>query len=119
MYPPYQHFPPYWQQQPQQQQQQRPQQSQQQEQPQQTQQQQQQQQPQQAFQGNLGPYGYPPLPPRPTTSFMNAFKNEQGKFDFEKTSNTIDQVVKLGNQISPIVKQVGSLFGAKGGGGSS
>ncbi|ADU30943.1 YppG family protein [Evansella cellulosilytica] len=55
----------------------------------------------------------PPQPPKPKSSFMNAFKNEEGKFDFEKTSTTIDQVMKVGNQISPIVKSVGSIFGTK------
>ncbi|MBU9720529.1 MULTISPECIES: YppG family protein [Bacillaceae] len=59
--------------------------------------------------GYVGP-GYPPPYSRPGPGFLSAFKTEDGKFDFDKASNTLDQVVNLGNQISPIVKQVGGLF---------
>lgn len=53
--------------------------------------------------------------PRPKSNIhlMNAFLNDEGKFDFEKTASTIDQVMKVGNQISPLVKQVGALFSKK------
>lgn len=51
--------------------------------------------------------------PKANINLMNAFKNEEGKFDFEKTAMTIDQVMKVGNQISPLVKQVGAIFSKK------
>lgn len=65
--------------------------------------------------------GAPPTPQafqqygrtKASISLANAFKNEDGQFDFEKTTNTIDQVLRVGGQISPLVKQVGSLFSPK------
>ncbi|WP_078595401.1 YppG family protein [Evansella clarkii] len=79
------------------------------------------QQPYQAHNGqqtNSRPGGanYPqgqPQPPRPGAGILSAFKTKDGKFDFDKASTTIDQVVKVGNQISPLVKQVGSFFSTK------
>lgn len=73
------------------------------------------------FQGYAAP---PPPPPhfgayqqqppyqqqKPASKFMNAFQSSEGKFDFQKTMTTMDQVVKTANQVSPIVKQVGSYF---------
>ena len=53
---------------------------------------------------------YPQQQPRPRSDMWAAFKTKDGKFDFDKASNTLDQVVKVGSQISPIVKQVGGFF---------
>lgn len=50
-------------------------------------------------------YPYPPL--------SGMFTGDNGKFDFNKASNAIDQVVKTANQVSPIVKQIGALFTPK------
>ncbi|MDG5789512.1 YppG family protein [Evansella sp. AB-P1] len=117
MYPPqfYQQS-NYWQQpnQPPMQQNQGQQQSQQQntQQPPQSQSQQQQMQHAPFFHGGPGGYSYPPHGMQ-KTSFMSAFKTKDGKFDFEKASTTIDQVMKIGNQVSPIVKQVGGFFTTK------
>ncbi|SDY79290.1 YppG-like protein [Evansella caseinilytica] len=64
---------------------------------------------------NANPEGTTPPQPaqRPASSILSAFKTKDGKFDFNKASTTIDQVVKVGNQISPIIKQVGGLFSSK------
>ncbi|WP_209122232.1 YppG family protein [Alkalihalobacillus sp. BA299] len=43
-------------------------------------------------------------------AFLNAFKGPNGNFDIAKTFQTVDQVVKTVNQISPIVKSVSSMF---------
>lgn len=64
-----------------------------------------------ASNGRQPPYSNQPFGrPKSSISIMNAFKNEEGKFDFEKTSSTINQVMKVGNQISPLVKQVSDIF---------
>ncbi|MBU9710258.1 YppG family protein [Evansella tamaricis] len=64
----------------------------------------------QHYPGGFGGPGYPHPYARPGSGFLSAFKTKDGKFDFEKASTTLDQVVHLGNQISPIVKQVGGFF---------
>ncbi len=43
-------------------------------------------------------------------SWLSSFKNPQGGFDFQKTFQTVDQVIKTVNQVSPLVKQFSSLF---------
>lgn len=48
-------------------------------------------------------------PPRP--SIIDYFKDENGKLDFNKMSGTVGQVMSTVNQVSPIVKQMGALFG--------
>lgn len=48
--------------------------------------------------------------PGPGSKLMSAFQTEEGKFDFQKAMTTVDQVVKTANQVSPLVKQVGSFF---------
>lgn len=50
---------------------------------------------------------------QPGPSLSSMFTGENGKFDFNKASSTIDQVVKTANQVSPIVKQLGALFTPK------
>ncbi|WP_280769162.1 YppG family protein [Salipaludibacillus daqingensis] len=59
-----------------------------------------------------GPYQQQHYPPqqKPSPKFMSAFQTSDGKFDFQKTMTTMDQVVKTANQVSPIVKQMGSYF---------
>lgn len=64
-----------------------------------------QQQPQSPYQQQL-PYQQQ----KPASKFMTAFQSSEGKFDFQKTMTTMDQVVKTANQVTPIVKQVGSYF---------
>ncbi|MCE7794780.1 YppG family protein [Salipaludibacillus sp. CUR1] len=55
--------------------------------------------------------GYPPAPQQnPGSKLMQAFQTSDGKFDFQKAMTTMDQVVKTANQVSPLVKQVGSFF---------
>jgi len=41
---------------------------------------------------------------------MNAFLKHDGSFDFEKTFQTVNQITSTFQQVSPLVKQVGSLF---------
>ncbi|WP_416151120.1 YppG family protein [Salipaludibacillus sp. HK11] len=47
---------------------------------------------------------------KPPSKFMNAFQSADGKFDFQKTMTTMDQVVKTASHVSPLVKQVGGFF---------
>ncbi|WP_078427030.1 YppG family protein [Alkalihalobacterium alkalinitrilicum] len=56
------------------------------------------------FYGTQHPYG------QQGPGFLNAFKGPNGNFDIAKTFQTVDQVVKTVNQISPIVKSVSSMF---------
>jgi hypothetical protein len=49
----------------------------------------------------------------PGAKLMSAFQTSDGKFDFQKAMTTMDQVVKTANQVSPLVKQVGSFFTTK------
>ncbi len=56
----------------------------------------------------------PHIPHQPYGPGLSSmFMGENGKFDFNKASNALDQVVKTANQVSPIVKQIGSLFTPK------
>lgn len=57
--------------------------------------------------------GYYQQQPSHTSKLMSAFQTSEGKFDFQKAMTTVDQVVKTANQVSPIVKQVGSFFQPK------
>lgn len=41
---------------------------------------------------------------------MNAFLKQDGSFDFEKTFQTVHQISNTFQQVSPLMKQVGSLF---------
>lgn len=61
---------------------------------------------------NQGPTHFGPQNPyRPQgPAFFNAFTGPDGKFDVSKTFQTVDQVVKTVNQISPLVKSVSSFF---------
>ncbi|UOE92624.1 YppG family protein [Alkalihalobacillus sp. LMS39] len=69
-------------------------------------------------QGPFGPYQQNPyfqgpgnMPQKPIPPFLTPFTSENGKFDINKTTKTVDQVVKTWNQAAPLVKQVGTLFG--------
>ncbi|MGJ9383902.1 YppG family protein [Salipaludibacillus sp. CF4.18] len=65
------------------------------------------------YNAQIGNYsGYPPQPQQvsKTAKLMKAFQTAEGKFDYQKAWTTMDQVVKTANQVSPIVKQVGSFF---------
>lgn len=44
---------------------------------------------------------------------MGLFTGPDGSFDFQKAINSFDQVMKTANQVSPIMKQIGSLFRPK------
>ncbi|WP_035343981.1 YppG family protein [Alkalihalobacillus hemicellulosilyticus] len=52
----------------------------------------------------------PNASPKKTSFVKSIFMNEEGKFDMNRTVQTVDQVVKTVNQVSPIIKQVGGLF---------
>ncbi|UTR15265.1 YppG family protein [Salipaludibacillus sp. LMS25] len=65
-------------------------------------------------------HGYNPAPHQqqggqqnPGAKLMSAFQTSDGKFDIQKAMTTMDQVVKTANQVSPLVKQVGSFFTTK------
>ncbi len=55
-----------------------------------------------------GGYNQPYSPPM--SGMLANFQTKDGKFDFNKAFTTVDQVMKTANQISPLMKQVGSLF---------
>ncbi|WP_078554166.1 YppG family protein [Bacillus alkalicellulosilyticus] len=59
-----------------------------------------------------GATGYPPYGPQPGGfNFLAAFTDETGKFNLTKTQKTVDDVVKTVNQVTPLMKQMGSIFG--------
>lgn len=55
---------------------------------------------------------YPPYGPQqgPGYPFINYFKKDDGKWDFDKISNSLNQANKLIGQVDPIVKQVSSFM---------
>ncbi|BAB05992.1 YppG family protein [Halalkalibacterium halodurans] len=66
---------------------------------------------------STGPSFPPPFYPnyfsqqKPKASpWKAAFTNQDGTFDINKTFQTVDQVVKTVNQVTPLVKSVGSIF---------
>ncbi|MCK0471914.1 YppG family protein [Halalkalibacter sp. APA_J-10(15)] len=52
----------------------------------------------------------PSSSPKKPSFVKSIFMNEEGKFDMNRTVQTVDQVVKTVNQVSPIIKQVSGLF---------
>ncbi|MBB5172261.1 YppG family protein [Texcoconibacillus texcoconensis] len=53
-------------------------------------------------------------PPRTQpANWIKAFQKEDGSFDFDKATATVDQVVKTANQIHPLVKQMSNWFTLK------
>ncbi|QQK76220.1 hypothetical protein HUG15_12055 [Salicibibacter cibarius] len=66
------------------------------------------------------PYGSPGAPaygnagkkPRPpaVSGIMTGFTNENGQLDVQKTMATIDTAVKTYQQVSPMIKQLSSIF---------
>lgn len=70
--------------------------------------------PMQGFSGNPMTGGGQIPNPSYKGPFISAFITPDGKFDFAKTFQTVDQVVKTVNQVSPIVKQVSSFFTSGG-----
>jgi hypothetical protein len=58
----------------------------------------------------------PPIPNsqnQGVNSSLGVFGAQDGTFDFQKAVSQFDQLMKTANQISPIVKQLGSLFTIK------
>ncbi|MCM2674625.1 YppG family protein [Alkalicoccobacillus plakortidis] len=55
-----------------------------------------------------------PQPSSPSVSrtgfIKKAFTSEDGKFDVSRTAQTVDQVIKTVQQVSPYVRKVGSFF---------
>ncbi|NEU29201.1 hypothetical protein GN156_00185 [bacterium LRH843] len=51
-----------------------------------------------------------PMKPNKPSFIKSAFINDSGKLDIGRTVQTMDQVMKTVNQISPIVKQVSGFF---------
>ncbi|KUP08021.1 hypothetical protein Q73_07935 [Bacillus coahuilensis m2-6] len=43
-------------------------------------------------------------------TIMNSFKNQEGQFDFNKVMNTTGQLMGAVNQMSAVVKGIGSMF---------
>ncbi|ARK30817.1 YppG family protein [Halalkalibacter krulwichiae] len=74
---------------------------------------QQQQKPLQTPNRHMGPQQFQGYKPSKASFLKAAFTNENGTFDMNKTVNTVDQVMKAVNQVSPIVKQVSSFFTKK------
>ncbi|WP_216827826.1 YppG family protein [Alkalihalobacterium elongatum] len=68
---------------------------------------------QQGIPGNQRPNNFGPQYPYQGPALLNAFKGEDGKFDISKTFQTVDQLVKTVNQISPLVKSMSSMFTPK------
>jgi hypothetical protein len=64
----------------------------------------------QAPKTGVGHHLPPGYKPSKASFFKAAFTNENGQFDMGKTVNTVDQVVKTMNQVSPLVKQVSNFF---------
>lgn len=52
-------------------------------------------------------------PQQGPSSPLGMFTGADGSFDFQKAVNSFDQVMKTANQMSPIMKQLGSLFTPK------
>lgn len=46
----------------------------------------------------------------PTNGIMNYFQDEDGQMDFDKMLSTVGQLANTYHQVSPIVKQVGSII---------
>ncbi|MFA8439147.1 YppG family protein [Pueribacillus sp. YX66] len=53
-------------------------------------------------------YGQPRQPNRP--SFVDQFRKQDGKWDYEKMINHGGQIVSIVNQARPLVKQMGPLL---------
>jgi len=51
-----------------------------------------------------------PYQQQQASPFMSSFMTPEGKFDFQKTFHTVDQIVKTANQIPPVLKQFSSLL---------
>lgn len=45
-----------------------------------------------------------------TKNVMGYFQNDEGKFDFDKVMNTAGQISNTYQQVSPLVKGIGSFF---------
>ncbi|MBM7096009.1 hypothetical protein JSY36_09595 [Bacillus sp. H-16] len=68
---------------------------------------------QQPYGGSYYPHQYGQYGYQPQSKFggiLSTFQGKDGKFDFNKAFVTVDQVMKTANQISPLMKQVGSFF---------
>ncbi|WP_026690115.1 YppG family protein [Alteribacter aurantiacus] len=61
------------------------------------------------YQQGFNGYGYQPQQSK-LSGLLTPFQGKDGKFDFNKAFVTVDQVMKTANQISPLMKQVGSFF---------
>ncbi|WP_017753499.1 YppG family protein [Calidifontibacillus oryziterrae] len=55
-------------------------------------------------------YNYKPAQP-PLNSFLSYFYDKNGNFDFNKMLTTVGQVSNTVKQVSPLLKQFGSLLG--------
>ncbi|AXF55017.1 YppG family protein [Salicibibacter kimchii] len=56
-----------------------------------------------------GNAGKKPMPPA-VSGIMTGFTNENGNLDVQKTMTTIDTAVKTYQQVSPMIKQLSSIF---------
>ncbi|MDQ0206212.1 YppG family protein [Alkalicoccobacillus murimartini] len=54
---------------------------------------------------------HPHAQPVSKTGFIKkAFTSDDGKFDVSRTAQTVDQVIKTVQQVSPYVRKVGAFF---------
>ncbi|TSB45150.1 YppG family protein [Alkalicoccobacillus porphyridii] len=59
---------------------------------------------------SMPPYMQQPPSASKTGFIKKAFTSEDGKFDVTRTAQTVDQVIKTVQQVSPYVRKVGSFF---------
>lgn len=69
--------------------------------------------PQQQFNQQIQPNQQGPNTQQDANFPMGMFTKPDGTFDFQKAANSFDEIMKTANQVSPIMKQLGSLFAQK------
>lgn len=64
------------------------------------------------YQGNWQPHyqGMQTNQKSATKNVIGYFQNDEGKFDFDKVMNTAGQISNTYQQVSPLVKGIGSFF---------
>lgn len=54
---------------------------------------------------------YPPARPPLTASVLNQFQDGEGQIDFNKMLATVGQLANTVQQVTPVIKQMGSFIG--------